>query len=317
MPDQANDLRRLVMTTAVTPAEPDAEPAPTVLVTSGKGGAGTTTVAVNLATLAAQRGLRTVLIDGDPHGGDVQTLCRLRERYSISDVLSGGRTLGEALQPGPAGLMVLPGTWAAADLADASEINQARVLDQMARLGPHADLVVVDGGNGLHGFTRRLWQACHEVVLVTGPDEASVLDTYAAMKIGIDPRQRPPIHLLVSGGSRPEEAANVHQRMARSCRRFLDFDLTQFHWLADEPALAKAATQGMPLVVSQPASDTAQTLQSILDLLEVGQGPQPGQSAKQPRTGATQVSGKNSEKRLNPRDENADSQEDRSLFALC
>jgi len=209
------------------------------------------------------------------------------------------------------------GTWAAADLADASEINQARVLDQMARLGPHADLVVVDGGNGLHGFTRRLWQACHEVVLVTGPDEASVLDTYAAMKIGIDPRQRPPIHLLVSGGSRPEEAANVHQRMARSCRRFLDFDLTQFHWLADEPALAKAATQGMPLVVSQPASDTAQTLQSILDLLEVGQGPQPGQSAKQPRTGATQVSGKNSEKRLNPRDENADSQEDRSLFALC
>ncbi len=188
MIDQANDLRKLVMQAAENRPDGLPERVPMLLVSGGKGGVGTTTVAVNVAVAAAQRGLRAVLIDADPDRADVQSLCRLRDRYTVSDVLSGRRTLGEALQPGPAGVFVLPGAWAVADLADASESSQVRLLDQFAALGPRADVVVIDGGNGLHPFTRRLWRSCAEVVLVATPEPSAVLDAYAAIKVAASPR---------------------------------------------------------------------------------------------------------------------------------
>ncbi|MGQ0632338.1 MAG: septum site-determining protein Ssd [Sporichthyaceae bacterium] len=44
-------------------------PAPTICVIGGRGGAGASTLAVALATTASRRGLRSMLIDGDPLGG--------------------------------------------------------------------------------------------------------------------------------------------------------------------------------------------------------------------------------------------------------
>ena len=142
MIDQANDLRKLVMQAAEQPQGSPTRPVRTALVAGGKGGVGTTTVAVNLAVAAAQQGTATVLVDADPDGPDVQSLCRLRQRHTISDVLRGRRTLGEALQPGPGGVMILPGAWAAADLADAPVMSQQKLIDQFAGLATRADLVV-------------------------------------------------------------------------------------------------------------------------------------------------------------------------------
>lgn len=54
-------------------------PARTVAVLGGRGGAGASTLACALAVTAARRGLRTVLVDGDPLGGGL-------------DILLGGET---------------------------------------------------------------------------------------------------------------------------------------------------------------------------------------------------------------------------------
>ncbi|HYW79988.1 MAG TPA: P-loop NTPase, partial [Thermoguttaceae bacterium] len=70
MRDQANHLRQLVRDCATQ--LPTAQSRPSLaVVSSGKGGVGTTTVAVNLAVEMAQKGLRTTLVDADPNAGDV------------------------------------------------------------------------------------------------------------------------------------------------------------------------------------------------------------------------------------------------------
>ena len=55
MIDQANDLRKLVMQAAEQPQDSPSRSVRTALVAGGKGGVGTTTVAVNLAVAAAQQ----------------------------------------------------------------------------------------------------------------------------------------------------------------------------------------------------------------------------------------------------------------------
>ena len=109
--DQANRLRQLVRNCTVADS-PGGNARPVlVVVTSGKGGAGTTTTAVNLAVASAQTGWRTVLVDADCRGGDAAILCGIQERYTLADVQAGRRTVREALQPAPGGVQLLPGAW--------------------------------------------------------------------------------------------------------------------------------------------------------------------------------------------------------------
>ena len=67
MDDQAKELRQLVRQHARHDTD-DGNPRPRrVVVTSGKGGVGTTTVAVNLAVALARQGPRVLLVDAAPY----------------------------------------------------------------------------------------------------------------------------------------------------------------------------------------------------------------------------------------------------------
>ncbi|MHB8901185.1 MAG: MinD/ParA family ATP-binding protein [Thermoguttaceae bacterium] len=318
MIDQANDLRKLVMHAAVQPHDAASASVKIVLVAGGKGGVGTTTVAVNLAVAAAQHARRTVLVDADPDAPDVQNLCRLPQRYTVSDVLHARRSLLEALQPGPGGLMILPGAWAAPDLADATPACQQRLIGQLPDLAARADLVVLDGGNGLHPFTRRLWQTCHELVLVSSPESDAVLDTYAALKVAIDPARHPRVHLLVNLCPREDLAAEIHDRIRRSCRRFLGFDLTRCHWLPQDPRVVAAGRHGVPFALSQTRTPA---MKSLVGLVRAFDSPEHELLFREDRHASrawpTTRNPLNFTDRLNLGEQNADNDEDRSLQVRC
>ena len=92
MSDQATDLRALVRQVATAHAPVAARPR-RIVVFGGKGGVGTTTIAVNLAVALAQQTECSLLCD--VAGGDVALQCRLEPRHSLADVLAGNRTLAQ------------------------------------------------------------------------------------------------------------------------------------------------------------------------------------------------------------------------------
>jgi Flp pilus assembly CpaE family ATPase len=73
MSDQADKLRDLVAE-AVTYVVAHAALPPTIVVTGGKRGVGTTTVATNLAASLTHNGHRTVLVDAAPNADAAQLL---------------------------------------------------------------------------------------------------------------------------------------------------------------------------------------------------------------------------------------------------
>jgi flagellar biosynthesis protein FlhG len=250
MDDQANDLRQLVVRSAA-PQTSSAGGRPTLVVLSGgKGGVGTTTLAVNLAVAAAQKRLLTILVDADPRGGHASILCGLRERYTLADVLANRRRIADVLHPGPCGLQVLPGIWGWEKLSAQPPAAAQRVLDQLCGLGALADLVVLDAGNNSSPAVQRFWLSADLVFAVTSPETASILGTYAAIKVLAKVGEPGKLHCLVNLAPGAKAAGKVHGRLAQACRRLLGLNLNYGGHVSADPRVAGAGHAHRAFVIA-------------------------------------------------------------------
>ena len=259
--DQADELRQLARQRFPSPAD-NGPAVPLVVASGGKGGVGTTTIAVNLAVAFARQGRRAVFVDADlDHGGNAQ-LGHVRHRGSVLDVLAGRRTVHEVLERGPAGIQLLSGAWASGEGGNSQPAAQERLIRDLKNLSLHADVVVVDAGNGRGAFARRLWEAADLLLVVTTPQPVAIMECYAAVKVlsaGMPPHA---IHTLVNLCA-PHVASQVHARITETCRRFLGLRVVP----AGEVLTHDTAADPAPIVVFAPASAAARALDSTAERL--------------------------------------------------
>ena len=241
MRDQADELRNMMLRVARQHAAIHGPPPKLVVLCGGKGGVGVTTLGVNLAVALAHQAARVVLVDADLYRADVALLCGIEEVTSVADLLVGGHDIHEVLERGPAGVQVVPGVWAPERPTELGEGAQRRLLTQLCLLGRHADVVIVDTGSGAGESLRRFWQAADEVLLVTTPDDVSVMDAYASIKSRLPAQNRPHLRLIVNRADSREQAADVHRRLNQSCRRFLETEIVLLGRVRDDGAFASAA----------------------------------------------------------------------------
>jgi len=267
VPDQANQLRRLVRQRGEADFSQRAPRPRLVLLSGGKGGVGTTTVAVNLAVALAGRGWRTVLVDADPRGGNVAVLCGLEERFTLADVLARRRTLPESLQSGPGGIRVLAGDWRWNRLPGEKTALGNRLLAQLEGLDTQADVIVVDAGNGPNDALRPLVRAADMVLAVTTAETPAVLDTYAWIKTLAADGIAAAVHTLVNRVPSAEVARSVQDRLSRACRRFLALDLPGAGHVPADRQAGRAIAAGAPLVLIAPRSSAARHVQRLARLV--------------------------------------------------
>lgn len=271
MQDQADELRQLIQrgSSANWSRRTTEERAPKlVTVTGGKGGVGATTLAVNLALSLASEGHRTVLVDADLDSADAAALCHIDSSFSVVDVLAGRRTVHETLQRGPMGILVLPGAWALGSVADCSPAAQERLIEQLKGLGAYADFVILDTGSGLNRAMRRFWQAADHVLLVTSSEAVSVMDAYAAVKVLANGWEARQIHSVVSQAVDVSAAEEVHDRLARACRRFLGLRISAWGQIAADPRVAQSSGNLRPFMLDHPNCQAANDIQDIATMLQ-------------------------------------------------
>ena len=221
MPDQAANLRQLIAEAAPC-AENDIVGPPMIVVTGGKGGVGTTTVALNLATALTHNGHRTVLVDLAHHADMAQLAgVEVPSGTTIADIAEGTCSVHDALQAGPAGTLLIAGRWAPAETPDWSPQALGRLQMQLAELQDRADVLIVDSGSGMTKWTHRLWQRAALVLLVTTVEDVGIMDAYATIKQADTGSCSPEIRVLVNRFEFATAAADAERRIAAACRRFL------------------------------------------------------------------------------------------------
>ena len=263
MHDQADSLREIAHRQyRVTPGALDAPQL--IAVAGGRVGVGVTTVAVNLAVGFALSGRRTVLVDVELERPGVAAGCRLDTRYTVADVLAGRRSLHEVLERGPGGIQVVTGPVRRTAAPDCSQAALRGLLGQLAELGAHADVVVLDIGAGINRTTQAFWQAADRLLVVTTPELDALLDSYAAIKLFADSRADKTVATLVNQAPTAEVALDAHERLTRTCRGHLGLRLTSAGWLPCDAALA-ATVGGQPFRIEASDSEASRELDRIVE----------------------------------------------------
>src|SRR4051794_2649680 len=261
MSDQADGLRELVRArsgaAALAEPPPRAMPPPTkaraLVLTSGKGGVGTSNLALNLAVALGEMGQRVVLVDADLGLANLDLLCGLSPSHDLGDVLAGDGPLADAVVPGPAGVKILPGAHAMRTLPEVLGDGPARLAAELEGLESGADLLIVDAGSGLGPGIVTLAAAADEVVVVTTPEPTSVADAHAA--IGRF-RRLPGVGLraAVNQAASAAEAEDVLARLGASSRQFLGAVVTPLGYVRSDPNVPLAVRARKPFLLAYPNS---------------------------------------------------------------
>jgi pilus assembly protein CpaE len=159
-------------------ANQGAKPSATTLVFFGaKGGAGTTTVAVNCGVEIARLSQRsTIIVDLKPGLGEVSLFLGVRQKYSLLDAIDNlhridREFLRELVLKHKSGLEILAGS----DQFDRPGAPDSGAVEELFRLlAKQYEYVLVDAGSQINSVTVAALYAADTMFLICNPDVPSI-----------------------------------------------------------------------------------------------------------------------------------------------
>jgi pilus assembly protein CpaE len=152
-------------------------PSVTLVFFGAKGGAGTTTVAVNCAVELARLTKRsTIIADLKPCFGEVALFLGVRPRYTLLDAIENLHRLDrdflrELVAKHKSGLEIMAGS----EQYDRPGAADSGAVEELFRvLGRNYDFVVVDAGNAINSCAIAALYAADTIFIVANPDVPSV-----------------------------------------------------------------------------------------------------------------------------------------------
>lgn len=276
--DQARRLRGLVQQHQhhrIAADDPNVS-ATVIAVTSGKGGVGKSSLALNLSIALARLDVKVALLDASLGLGHLDLMCGLNGYWNLGHVLAGTRRLTDITLDGPANIHVVPGAGQLCDAIHSDKSLGHDVAQQLGQLETEHDVMVLDTGHAAHPAVRTFLAAADTVLVVTTPEPTALADAYATFK-SMPKTTHARLLTLVNRVESAKTAAEIHQRLTRTTRIFLESEPSLAGWIPDDPEMANAICNRIPLMVQTPDSPAGRAITQLATRL-VYHSPQPHNS---------------------------------------
>lgn len=261
--DQAQNLRKYVNRTHVTPTEDitSSNDAKIITISSGKGGVGKTNFSVNLAIALAKLGRRVSLIDADLGLANVDVLMDLVPKYNLNHFIRMEKTIEDIIIEGPYGLNIISGGSGLLEMANLNKDNLKRLIDGLQILNERSDYIIIDTGAGLSDSVISFVEAAHDVILIVTPDPTSITDAYALIK-NIHQMEKN-LKIVVNRVDSNKEGYEVFNKIHLAAKRFLNSEIKHLGFIYEDSSVKKSVNLQTPVIIAFPNSLASKGIEMI------------------------------------------------------
>ena len=154
----------------------------TIAISSGKGGVGKTSLAVNTSIKLSMQGMNVALLDADFGMANSHILLNQKVNKTVQDILEHSIDIEEVVHDTSSGLKLIPGGSGILELLNLDSKKRWEIIRSLDPLKDSLEYLIVDTPAGASDASLEFAAACDKVVVVLVPEPTSFMDAYAFIK---------------------------------------------------------------------------------------------------------------------------------------
>lgn len=232
-------------------------------ISSGKGGVGKTSIALNLAITLSNSGKKVIIFDADLGLSNVDVMMGVYPNLTLHDCLKGRANISDIIITGPAGVELISGGSGFLELANLGDELLKNLTDSLHVLDSRADFIIVDTSAGISKNVLAFATAVEEFLLVLTPEPTSITDAYSLTKILSKYKLHDEIYLIINRAASTKEAEHTRLKFENVCERFLNIKVNYLGHVLEDRNVPEAIKSQQPLVTYKPSSPAAKCISKI------------------------------------------------------
>lgn len=229
-------------------------PVRVISITSGKGGVGKSTVAVNLGVALAKLGKRVLLLDADLGLANINILLGFESAATLQQVIEGRASLADVVVHHESGCDIIPAASGVQELTSLNETSRLALVAAVDSLGDSYDYMLVDTAAGIGDNVMYFNLAAEDIIVVIDPEPTSLTDAYALIKVLSSTHGVHQFFVLANRTTAAVDGRDIYAQLAAATDKFLKVSLKYLGSVADDESVSEAIIAQKALLNLYPGS---------------------------------------------------------------